>query len=78
MGYTLLVDWKGKTLKVSKPTVGMRTPDVIYTNDVKRYNESYFICLKRKPLKELAENIKAGWIADLEFELKRVKAIEIK
>lgn len=78
MGYTLLVDWKEKSLKISKPTKGMRTPYVIYTNEVKRYNDSYFICLKRKPLKELAENIKAGWIADAEFELKRVKAIEIK
>lgn len=77
MGYTLLVDWKKKTLKLSKPTAGMRTPDVIYTDEIKRYNDSYFICLKRKPLKEKAEQIKAEWIRDLEDQLQTVRDLKI-
>ncbi|MFE4571320.1 hypothetical protein [Paenibacillus chitinolyticus] len=48
------------------------------TDEVTKYNEVYYFCAKRKPLVDFAEQTKQGWIDELEFELNKIKKIQIK
>jgi hypothetical protein len=48
------------------------------TNEVTRYNDVYYFCTSRKSLVEFAEQMKQGWINELEDELSKIKNIPIK
>jgi len=48
-----------------------------FTEDVKEFNDCYYICSKRKPLVEKANKIKQEWITELENQLQAVKEINI-
>lgn len=74
--YTLYVSKSEKKLEVKKAKKVLQNLE--YRDHVTRYNNCYYICLKRAPLMEKAKEIKNNWITELEEELNALKAIEIK
>ena len=72
--YTLYVRKEKMIIEVKKAGKGMS--HCKYTDDVVRYNDCYFTCLKRKPLVEKAKEIKESWVSELEEKLEKVKSIE--
>lgn len=48
------------------------------TDEVKQYNHAYYFCAKRKPLLDLAQQLKQEWIEEIETELRRINNIQIK
>lgn len=73
--YTLYHNKSERIIEVKKATKGMS--NCTYTDEVTYYNGCYFICLKRKPLMEKAEEIKQSWIKETEEILKKLKEIKI-
>lgn len=72
--YTLYHKRSESVIKVSKAKKIFQT--LSFTEEVDRYNDCYFICTKRKPLVEKAEEIKQRWISELEMELESIKEIK--
>jgi hypothetical protein len=73
--YTLYYKRFEKAIVVSKAKKVFQTCN--FTEEVTRYNDCYFLCSKRKPLIDKANEIKQGWISELEEELSLVKEIKI-
>ncbi|MFK4167216.1 hypothetical protein ACI2LM_13300 [Paenibacillus lautus] len=73
--YTLYHSRKEKVIQVKKARKALQ--DLEYTEEVTRYNDCYYICLKRDPLMQKGREIKEQWIAELEEELNLLKVIEI-
>lgn len=48
-------------------------PDAPY-----KYNDCYYLCAKRKPLVNIATEMKQQWIKELEGKMELIKSIEIK
>ena len=48
------------------------------TDIPKRFNDCIYVCNNRKALRELAKQIKAEWIAELEEKLENAKNIKVK
>jgi hypothetical protein len=73
--YTLYHNKRESIIEVKKATKGMS--HCTYTDDVAYYNDCYYLCTKRKPLVEKANEIKQSWIDELEQKLADVAAIKI-
>lgn len=73
--FLLYANEERKEIKVSKAPKDMQ--HVYCTNEVHHYCRNHFICTKKAPLVEKAEEIKQRWISQLEKELKKIKEIEI-
>lgn len=73
--YALYHDRKQKIIQVKKAPKALQ--DIEYTDEVRYYNNCYFICLKKKLLLQKAEEMKQQWIAEAEKELEQLKAIII-
>lgn len=52
--------------------------DIEITDEIRRYNQYYFFCNKRKLLKEKAEEIKTEWIKEAQETLDKFNQIVIK
>lgn len=50
---------------------------VTFKEEITPYNDNYFFCLKRKPLKEKALEIKQDWLAEAERNLQAIKDIKV-
>lgn len=71
--YTLYHNRKEHAIKVSKAKKVLQYLN--YTDEVTVFNNCFYICSKRAPLLDKANEIKQSWIATLEDELDLVKAI---
>lgn len=47
-----------------------------YTHEPSRFNDCYYICVNRKPLKELAQQLKEGWIIEAKDRLEKTENIK--
>lgn len=74
--YTLYFDKNKAELKLTKASKGMQK-FVKYTEEATRHNSCCYVCLNRKPLKELAESMKQEWINETEDILEKCKNIKI-
>lgn len=74
--YTLYFDKNRSEIKITKAKKVMQ--NLNYTDNVERYNNCLYICMKRKPLVEKAKEIRAEWIAEAKENLAKFEAIEIK
>lgn len=72
--YTLYVEKEKMIIEVKKTSKAMS--NCTYTNEVVKYNDCYYLCLKRKPLIEKATEIKESWIRELEEKIKKAKSIK--
>jgi len=73
--YTLYVNKSTNTLQVKKARKALQ--DREYTNEVTLFNNNYYLCIKRKPLVEKAEEIKQSWIEECEQHLDALRAIKL-
>lgn len=73
--YTLYVNRKENKIEINKARNIFQ--HLNYTDEVTRYNDSYYICSKRKSLKDKAKEVHQEWISELEEKLKLVKEIKI-
>lgn len=73
--YTLYVNKKEKMIQVTKARSIFH--HLTYTDEVVKYNDCYYICTKRKPLKEKGKEFHQEWIKELEEELKSLKELKI-
>jgi hypothetical protein len=73
--YTLYFKKSERKIKLSKSHKSMQNLD--YTDKVTRYNDCYFVCSERIPLKEKAKEIKQNWIEEYEEALNSIKEIKI-
>lgn len=73
--YTLYINKDEKVLKVEKA----KKPfcNLNYTDIPTFYNSNYYICENRKPLVELARELKNEWISNLETDLETVRCIKV-
>lgn len=75
--YNLYFDKKEVELKIKKVTgMGSRLQEE-YPVEPKQYNDCYWICLERKPLKELAQQIKSEWLHETETLLEKIKTLNV-
>ena len=72
--YTLYVNKEKMIIEVKKASKAMS--NCTYTNEVAKYNNWHYLCLKRKPLIEKATEIRESWISELEEKLKKAKSIK--
>jgi hypothetical protein len=73
--YILYFNKSERKIKVSKAHKSLL--NLNYTEKVTQYNDCYFYCSERKPLKEKAKEIKQNWIDELEEGLLLTKEIKI-
>lgn len=74
--YTLYYSRADKEIKVTKARKAMQMHN--FTEEVTRFNNCYFLCSKRKPLIEKAEEIKRKWVLQAEKELDQMKGIIVE
>jgi len=73
--YTLYHNKPTNTLQVNKAKKALQ--DLHYTDEVTLFNNNYYLCAKRKPLVEKAEEIKQSWIEECEQQLAALHAIKL-
>ena len=75
--YALYFNREEGVLKIKKnPKAFVEYKDKVIKEPYK-YNNNYYFCSTRKPLKELAEAMKLSWIGDAYAEVHRLEKIEI-
>ena len=76
--YTLYHDKDNSIIKITKATKAMQNlVGRDYTDEVTFYNNNYFLCLLRKPLKEKAIEMKQEWLEEAENRVQLIKNIKI-
>ena len=73
--YILYFNKSERKIKVSKAHKAFL--NLNFTDKVAQYNDCYFYCSDRKPLKEKGKEIKQNWIDELEEALFSTKEIKI-
>ncbi|WP_208561020.1 hypothetical protein [Marinilactibacillus kalidii] len=74
--YNLLVRKSDTTLVLKKVTKTTKL-DTNYEDEPKKFNDIYWMCAKREPLKQKALEFKAEWITDTEELLQKLNDLEI-
>ena len=73
--YTLYYDKEKRELKIQKANKSMQ--NIPYYDDVFKFNDCYYTCLTRNPLKEKAKEMLAEWIYEAEENLKKFQNIKL-
>ena len=73
--YTLYHNKDSGIIEVKKAKKALQR--CTYTENVRYHNSNFYLCLKRKPLVEKAEEIKKSWIEETEERLEKLKAIKV-
>lgn len=78
--YKLYYDKNGMEIEVSKVKNFQKWFLKISCNgdEIVKYNDCYYVSKSRKALNELAKEIKAEWIKEIEQLLERYRNMEIK
>lgn len=73
--YCLYHNKKDGIIKVRKTHTALQ--GVEHTEDIHCYNSSYYLCLYRKPLVELAVQMREEWIKEYEEKINDLKSLKI-
>ena len=73
--YSLYHDKEKGIIKVSKTPKAMQ--DIEHKEEITRYNHCYYLCLYRKPLVELARQMRNEWIKELESQIDNLRNLKI-
>ena len=60
-----------KVNRLSRKLNGLYTPEVTY------YNNCYYICLDKKPLKKFANELKEQWLNEVMERVELIKRINV-
>ena len=73
--YSLYYNKKEGIIKISKTHAALKR--VEHKEEVTRYNDYYYLCLKRKPLIEFARQMRDEWIKEYESKIDDLKSLKI-
>ena len=69
--YSLYHDKEKGIIKVSKTPRALQ--DIKHKEEITFYNRCYYLCLHRKPLVELARQMRDEWIKELEGQIDNLR-----
>ena len=73
--YSLYHNKEDNEIEVKKAHKALQ--NVKYKEEITRYNSYYYLCLHRKPLIELANQMREAWIKEYEDKINDLKNLKI-
>lgn len=75
--YQLEIRKNAYVIEVKPLKAVFKNRNIPITNEIMKYNEVFYFCNKKQPLREKALEIKTEWTKETEEILNKIKSIEI-